>query len=150
MLRNRLFERAVFDPFAWLISYNLGLVHLNTGQYASSFHYLSASINLNLSSACVHVTRDCAESHEGSAQREAGIRKAVELDGEDYMTAQFVVAQQLWWWKRQGCTFRRQPTWKRSTRRRRQLRRRGRRDYKRSRKGACVNLIVHNKPNMPL
>merc|ERR1712083_482456 len=28
------------------ISYNLGLVHLNTGQYASAFHYFSASINL--------------------------------------------------------------------------------------------------------
>merc|ERR1712048_592536 len=25
---------------------NLGLVHLNTGQYASAFHYFSASINL--------------------------------------------------------------------------------------------------------
>eukprot|EP00735_Rhodelphis_limneticus_P006966 TRINITY_DN19443_c0_g1::TRINITY_DN19443_c0_g1_i1::g.17063::m.17063 TRINITY_DN19443_c0_g1::TRINITY_DN19443_c0_g1_i1::g.17063 ORF type:complete len:409 (+),score=37.38,sp/Q96RK4/BBS4_HUMAN/53.54/6e-136,TPR_11/PF13414.1/3,TPR_11/PF13414.1/1.1e-12,TPR_11/PF13414.1/1.3e-09,TPR_11/PF13414.1/2.2e-08,TPR_11/PF13414.1/8e-12,TPR_11/PF13414.1/0.00013,TPR_11/PF13414.1/0.05,TPR_2/PF07719.12/1.2e+03,TPR_2/PF07719.12/0.28,TPR_2/PF07719.12/0.00044,TPR_2/PF07719.12/1e-05,TPR_2/PF07719.12/5.6e-05,TPR_2/PF07719.12 len=35
------------DPFEWIISYNLGLVHLITGQYASAFHYLSASINLN-------------------------------------------------------------------------------------------------------
>ena len=34
------------DPFEWIISYNLGLVHLNTGHYASAFHYLSASINL--------------------------------------------------------------------------------------------------------
>eukprot|EP00405_Crypthecodinium_cohnii_P034770 CAMPEP_0206533174 /NCGR_PEP_ID=MMETSP0325_2-20121206/4805_1 /ASSEMBLY_ACC=CAM_ASM_000347 /TAXON_ID=2866 /ORGANISM="Crypthecodinium cohnii, Strain Seligo" /LENGTH=430 /DNA_ID=CAMNT_0054029761 /DNA_START=28 /DNA_END=1317 /DNA_ORIENTATION=- len=34
------------DPFEWIISYNLGLVHLNTGQYASAFHYFSASINL--------------------------------------------------------------------------------------------------------
>ena len=34
------------DPFEWIISYNLGFVHLNTGQYASSFHYFSASINL--------------------------------------------------------------------------------------------------------
>ena len=34
------------DPFEWIISYNLGLVHLNTGQYASAFHFLSASINL--------------------------------------------------------------------------------------------------------
>ena len=30
----------------WIISYNLGLVHLNTGQYASAFHYFSTSINL--------------------------------------------------------------------------------------------------------
>jgi len=34
------------DPFEWIISYNLGLVHLNTGHYASAFHYFSASINL--------------------------------------------------------------------------------------------------------
>lgn len=34
------------DPFEWIISYNLGLVHLNTGQYASAFHYFSSSINL--------------------------------------------------------------------------------------------------------
>lgn len=54
------------DPFEWIISYNLGLVHLSTGQvsapapqcacrpcrsrsaaqYASAFHYFSASINL--------------------------------------------------------------------------------------------------------
>ena len=40
-------KRALYlDPFEWIISYNLGLVHLNTGQYASAFHYLSSSINL--------------------------------------------------------------------------------------------------------
>lgn len=40
-------KRALYlDPFEWIISYNLGLVHLNTDQYASAFHYLSASINL--------------------------------------------------------------------------------------------------------
>jgi len=40
-------KRALYlDPFEWLISYNLGLVHLNTGQYASAFHFFSASINL--------------------------------------------------------------------------------------------------------
>ncbi len=40
-------KRALYlDPFEWIISYNLGLVHLNTEQYASAFHFLSASINL--------------------------------------------------------------------------------------------------------
>ena len=34
------------DPFEWIISYNLGLVHLNTGQHASAFHFFSSSINL--------------------------------------------------------------------------------------------------------
>ena len=33
-------------PFEWIIAYNLGLVFLSAGQYASAFHYLSASINL--------------------------------------------------------------------------------------------------------
>uniref|UniRef100_A0A7S1X3Q1 Bardet-Biedl syndrome 4 n=1 Tax=Tetraselmis chuii TaxID=63592 RepID=A0A7S1X3Q1_9CHLO len=33
-------------PFEWIISYNLGLVHLNTGQYASAFHFFSASVNM--------------------------------------------------------------------------------------------------------
>jgi len=40
-------KRALYlDPFEWIISYNLGLVHLNTGQYASAFHFFSASVNL--------------------------------------------------------------------------------------------------------
>jgi Bardet-Biedl syndrome 4 protein len=40
-------KRALFlAPFEWIIAYNLGLVLLNTQQYASAFHYLSASINL--------------------------------------------------------------------------------------------------------
>lgn len=34
------------DPFAYIISYNLGVVHLATRQYASAFHFLSSSINL--------------------------------------------------------------------------------------------------------
>jgi len=39
-------RRALFlDPFEWIVCYNLGLVHISTGQYASAFHYLSASIN---------------------------------------------------------------------------------------------------------
>ena len=33
------------EPFEWIVGYNLGLVHLNTGQYASAFHYFSASIS---------------------------------------------------------------------------------------------------------
>ena len=35
------------DSFEWIIAYNLGLVYLNTRQYASAFHFISASINLN-------------------------------------------------------------------------------------------------------
>lgn len=40
-------KRALYlAPFEWIIAYNLGLVHLNTSQFASAFHYFSASINL--------------------------------------------------------------------------------------------------------
>ena len=35
------------DPFEWIVSYNLGLLHLASEQYASAFHYLSASVNLS-------------------------------------------------------------------------------------------------------
>ncbi|CAN0516503.1 unnamed protein product, partial [Laminaria digitata] len=40
-------KRALYlDPFEWIVAYNLGLVHLNTSQYASAFHHFSAAINL--------------------------------------------------------------------------------------------------------
>lgn len=38
-------------PFEWIVCYNLGLVHLNTGQYAAAFNYFSAAINLRPSFA---------------------------------------------------------------------------------------------------
>lgn len=37
---------AYLDPFEWITAYNLGVVHLVTGQHASAFHYLSASVSL--------------------------------------------------------------------------------------------------------
>lgn len=40
-------KRALYlDPFEWLISYNLGIVHLAILQYASAFHFFSVAINL--------------------------------------------------------------------------------------------------------
>ena len=40
-------KRAIYlDPFQWIAAFNLGLVHLNTKQYASAFHYFSVAINL--------------------------------------------------------------------------------------------------------
>lgn len=41
-------KRALYlGPFEWVVAYNLGLVHLCTGQAASAFHFLSTAINLN-------------------------------------------------------------------------------------------------------
>lgn len=49
-------RRALYlAPFEWIIAYNLGLVFLHTGQYASAFHYLSASINLKPDFASTYV-----------------------------------------------------------------------------------------------
>lgn len=40
-------KRAVYlSQFEWIVSYNLGVVYLTTGQYASAFHYFSTAINL--------------------------------------------------------------------------------------------------------
>jgi Bardet-Biedl syndrome 4 protein len=38
-------------PFEWIVQYNLGIVHMGTGQYASAYHHLSAAIQLNKSFA---------------------------------------------------------------------------------------------------
>lgn len=41
-------KRALYlGSFEWVVAYNLGLVHLCTGQAASAFHFLSTAINLN-------------------------------------------------------------------------------------------------------
>lgn len=40
-------KRALYlGPFEWVVAYNLGLLHLSTGQAASAFHFLSTAINL--------------------------------------------------------------------------------------------------------
>ena len=40
-------KRALYlDPFQWIAAFNLGLVHLNTKQYASAYHFFSVAINL--------------------------------------------------------------------------------------------------------
>ena len=40
-------KRALYlDPLQWIAAFNIGLVNLNTKQYASSFHYFSVSINM--------------------------------------------------------------------------------------------------------
>ena len=60
-------KRALYlDPFEWIISYNLGLVHLNTGQYASSFHYFSTSINLKPDCASRPPERNKTEENNGT------------------------------------------------------------------------------------
>ena len=33
------------DPFEWIVSFNLGLVHLHTKQHASAFHFFNSAVN---------------------------------------------------------------------------------------------------------
>lgn len=80
-------KRAVyFTPFEWIISYNLGVVHLATGQYASAFHYFSTAINLQptYARAYTYLALSLAklDDFENSC---AAYDKALELS-DDYMT----------------------------------------------------------------
>ncbi|CAD7958041.1 unnamed protein product [Amoebophrya sp. A120] len=78
-------KRALYlDPFEWIISYNLGLVHLNTGQYASAFHYFSSSINLKpdfpSSYMYLAITLSRLDDFTNSC---AAYEKAIEMEGND-------------------------------------------------------------------
>ena len=109
-------KRALYlDPFEWIISYNLGLVHLNTGQYASAFHFLSSSINLKPDFASSYMYLGVALSRlEDFDNSSSAYEKAIELDGNDHLfhlnyaislynsgqrdraLARFAIFQKLW------------------------------------------------------
>ena len=79
-------KRALYlDPFEWIISYNLGLVHLNKSQYASAFHFFSASINLRpdnaLSYMYLAITLGRLDDFDNAC---AAYDKSIEVDGKDY------------------------------------------------------------------
>jgi Bardet-Biedl syndrome 4 protein len=68
-------------PFEWLILFNLGLVHLCIGQYASAFHFFSASINLKPDFASSYmylgIVLDRLDDTENSS---SAYKKALELE----------------------------------------------------------------------
>jgi len=72
-----------FDPFEWIISYNLGLVHLCTKQYASAFHFLSASINLkpNFPPSYMYLGIILAKLEDFDNSRNA-YRRAIEMESD--------------------------------------------------------------------
>lgn len=81
-------KRAVYlTPFEWIISYNLGIVYIASLQFASAFHYLSASINLRPAYARSYTYLALAlarlDDFENSC---AAYDKALELAGDDYLT----------------------------------------------------------------
>ncbi|RQM26281.1 hypothetical protein B5M09_010362, partial [Aphanomyces astaci] len=80
-------KRALYlDPFEWITSYNLGLVHLNTGQYASAFHYFSAAINLKPDFASSYmylaITLGRLDDFENAC---SAYEKAIEMDAYVYI-----------------------------------------------------------------
>ena len=74
------------DHFEWEVAYNLGLVHLSTGQYASAFHFLSASINIkpDFASAymCLAITLARLNDVENAC---LAYEQAIELDGNSHL-----------------------------------------------------------------
>jgi Bardet-Biedl syndrome 4 protein len=80
-------KRALYlDPLQWIAAFNLGLVHLNTKQNASAFHYFSVSINMkpdNVNSYMyLGITLNRLEDFESSC---SAFEKALSLDDQDCM-----------------------------------------------------------------
>lgn len=80
-------KRAIYyDPFEWIISFNLGLVHLHTEQYASAFHHFNTSINLKGDYAQSYMYLGVALSRmDDAANAAAAFDKSLKL-ADDYMT----------------------------------------------------------------
>ena len=81
-------KRAVYlSPFEWIINFNLGILHLSTGQHASAFYYFSTSINLNPSYARSYMYLAVALSRLDDFENScSAYEKALELGGEDFLT----------------------------------------------------------------
>lgn len=79
-------KRAVYlAPFEWIISFNLGIVHLTIEQYASAFHYFSSAINLQPTFARSYMYLALALSKLDDFENScSAYEKALEL-GEDYL-----------------------------------------------------------------
>ncbi|GMI43314.1 hypothetical protein TrCOL_g6047 [Triparma columacea] len=75
------------DPFEWIISYNLGLVHLKKEQFASAFHFFSSSINLKPDFAATYmylaITLARLDDFDNSC---SAYKKSIDLDPKDSTT----------------------------------------------------------------
>lgn len=71
-------------PFDWKILYNLGLVHLTLQQFASAFHFLSASINLRPTRGQTFMLLAVALTHLSDPDNaNAAYQQALNLDMKD-------------------------------------------------------------------
>ena len=78
-------KRALYlDPFQWIVAFNLGLVHLNTKQNASAYHYFSMAINLkaDFSNSYMYlgITLNRLGDFESSCQ---AFQRAIKLEQQD-------------------------------------------------------------------
>lgn len=81
-------KRALYlAPFEWIVAFNAGLVHLAAGQYASAFHYLSASINLHPGHAPAYACLAVALGHLGDPDNAfQAYERALQADPADMAT----------------------------------------------------------------
>ncbi|XP_059169614.1 Bardet-Biedl syndrome 4 protein-like isoform X2 [Physella acuta] len=72
------------SPFDWKILYNLGLVHLTMQQYASSFHFISAAINLKPDLAQLYMLLAVSLTHLDDAEDATqAYEHALKIDDKD-------------------------------------------------------------------
>ena len=75
-------KRALYlDPFEWIVAYNLGLVHLTTGQCASAFHFFSSSINLKPDFPAAYMYLAVTLARLDDFETCAAYERAAEIDG---------------------------------------------------------------------
>lgn len=78
---------AYLAPFESIIAFNLGVVHLTTGQYASAFHHFSTTINLQPTFAKAYMYLAIALSRLDDFDNAcAAYEKALEILPGDYLT----------------------------------------------------------------
>ena len=74
-------QRAIhLNPFEWKINYNLGLLYVHTGQYASAFHYLSSALSYNAKNELIYMYLAITLSYlDDFEHAEISYQKAIEL-----------------------------------------------------------------------
>ncbi len=75
-----------FGPCEWRVSFNLGVVHLHTGQYASAFHYFSVAINMNPNFAASYANLAIALTRLDDVENAfQAFERAIALDPKDHL-----------------------------------------------------------------
>lgn len=80
-------KRSIYlDPFQWIAAFNLGLVYLNTRQYASAYHSFSAAVSLKPDFGNSYMYMGITLSRLGDfASATAALDRALILDPHDCM-----------------------------------------------------------------